>query len=215
MERERRLPLLRSMHERADSSIDCRGCTAVCCTASHNTMQIDLLEALDIFLALHAHGLHTNVTAEAWFEPWRARLGACVQRYRLGVDLPLPRGKRWRRSYTCPFHTPYHERELHDAAFGCVLPLESKPLGCLAFNPDIAGQTDGGSCRSDQSALEQRAERFAKAEAYQCHQLRDLLCLDDNDEPKAAIPLMLLHFADATERSGITVQALIRVRNAH
>ncbi len=68
---------------------------------------------------------------------WKKRLEASVARF--GLDRPeAGDGRRSlaRRRYTCPF---YEEP-------GCALPFDVKPLGCLAFNPRSAGQTEGGDC---------------------------------------------------------------------
>lgn len=68
---------------------------------------------------------------------------------RFSLDRPLPgTGSRTllRRRYTCPL--------FQHKSLGCPLDAEAKPFGCLAFNPQKAGEIEGKSCKSDQGLLE-------------------------------------------------------------
>jgi hypothetical protein len=76
---------------------------------------------------------------------------------RFALDRPIPgTGQRslLRRRYTCPL---FQHKNL-----GCPLDPEAKPFGCLAFNPRVAGETEGKSCSSDKKLLEE-TEKFVEA----------------------------------------------------
>ncbi len=101
-------------------------------------MQITPAEAQDLLRYLQDEG--------RWDEPLREKLRATVREYRL--DQPLPSdGVRvfGRRTYTCPFY--------QEGPRGCSIAPESKPFGCLAFNPTVGNEQDGSSCKSDQQSL--------------------------------------------------------------
>jgi Fe-S-cluster containining protein len=89
----------------------CAGC-GLCCTATYNVVQILPIEADRIvrFLA-------TLPTAKQ--REFEARLAKTVKRNQLEDDATP-------RRYTCSFL---------EADFRCSLPLDVKPIACLAFNP--------------------------------------------------------------------------------
>jgi len=121
-------------------------------------MQISSRECDDIMEHLQVHNLITPDLI--------SDLEKCIRDFRL--DVPVPgNGLRdlKRRHYTCPF--------FKHAALGCSLPAEVKPYGCLAFNPQSKGITDGGNCRSDSALLEQVSS-------------------DMVDEEKLSIPIALM-----------------------
>ncbi len=150
----RRMPLLTAMEGLAAAGIGCSACTGVCCTFVANSMQITLVEALDILAALERSG---RLTLEE-----TARWAAAVARF--GLDRPLPGdGRRgmMRRRYTCPFFA--------EGKLGCTLPPAAKPYGCLTYNARRAGIVDGEACGSQQAlldAVEVTAEVHAAARAW-------------------------------------------------
>lgn len=84
----------------------------MCCTEAYNAVQILPIEADRVVRHLETLDLDSR-------KKWVERLRRTVERYRLG------NGVRPRR-YTCAF--------LEDD-FRCGLPLDVKPIACLAFNP--------------------------------------------------------------------------------
>ena len=61
-----------------------------------------------------------------------------------------------RKTYTCPFF----ENEVK----GCSISRNSKPIGCLAFNPIEQNITNGGTCKSNLSLLQQRESKLHQQE---------------------------------------------------
>ena len=90
----------------------CAGC-GLCCTEAHNTAEVLTVEAERI-----ADWLERQTAARrAEFE---RRLRQTVARYDLGA------GRKEARLYTCSFL---------EADMRCALPIDVKPILCLAFNP--------------------------------------------------------------------------------
>lgn len=145
---KRRAPVREAMLAAITSGHDCASCSGPCCTFRHNTMQITPLEALDIVRHLRATERHTRTMRE--------HIETFVHRFDLSAT-PGDGRRALRKSYTCPFHTPGPQ--------GCSIHPDHKPPGCLAFNPERAGLTEGGACASDLCALEKRQALFGEAEA--------------------------------------------------
>jgi Fe-S-cluster containining protein len=127
------------MRELAKTGQDCSNCAGTCCTAIANSMHIDRNQALHIKNHL--------IEKDLWNAQLLDKLKLNITHYRL--DKPsLGDGRRTfiRRTYTCPF---FANRNL-----GCELPPSIKPLGCLAFNPKVPNQRDGGNCGTSNSELE-------------------------------------------------------------
>lgn len=123
--------------------VNCWNCPGHCCTAVANSMMITPRETQDIVDYLKAAG--------RWTTELKTALEDTVRRYRL--DVPMPgNGRRGylRRTYECTFFA--------GKSLGCTLPREVKPYGCLGFNPTAPGETEGTSCKSDQSLLQRREE---------------------------------------------------------
>lgn len=138
--RERRSTLIAAMETMSAQGVDCARCVGTCCTFVANSMQISALEARDIVAFLKAAG--------RWTEETKARLQASVAQQSL--DRPTAgNGARdlVRRRYTCPFYA--------GGSRGCEIDRDHKPYGCLAFNPKVAGLTQGGACGSDSSLLDE------------------------------------------------------------
>ena len=157
----RRKMLLEYMDRLDFTGIDCGKCRGTCCTFEANSMQITAEETEEIYAYLQDNNLLTPELIQ--------HLKDTVRDYRL--DQPLPgNGLRTfsRRTYTCPF--------LGAPPLACKLPREVKPFGCLGFNPQKSGETEGRSCFSDQKLLEKHAA--------QVH--------NDTSTEKAPIPVALL-----------------------
>ncbi len=108
-------------------------------------MQITREEAQDIVDDLRARGVLS--------EDLVARVRACIREYRLDVEIPSFGSRpNLRRTYTCPLY--------RGGAKGCMVSFGSKPLGCLAFNPNRAGAIgmDSG-CSSRQDLLREASSK--------------------------------------------------------
>jgi len=123
------------------TAIGCAGCSGICCTLVANSMQTTPAETLDLLVFLIEEG--------RWNKDLIQRLRATVRSYRLDVPIPGD-GRRGflRRTYTCPFFA--------ETSLGCTIAPSHKPYGCLAFNPERAGVTEGEACSSNQALLERR-----------------------------------------------------------
>ena len=136
----RRAPLLDRMEELDQQKKNCAGCQGTCCTFVANSMQITPIQALDIYAYLRE--------TKKWSEELIRLLKQTVRDYRLDYEIALRKGLNLRRTYTCPFFA--------DGPYGCSLPKEIKPYGCLGFNPTRPGVTEGENCGSEKSYLERR-----------------------------------------------------------
>lgn len=132
------------MAKLSETGIHCGACSGICCTFRANSMQITPSEALDMKKWLQSAG--------RWDGELKARLQSNIREF--GLDRPrLGNGSQSfsRRRYTCPFFAGSH--------LGCTMDAAHKPYGCLAFNPEIPGVSQGGHCSSDQALLMEREER--------------------------------------------------------
>jgi len=132
--------ILDKMTQLATLGKNCASCSGVCCTFVANSMQVTPHEASALIANLKEKHL---LTPEL-----RALCKQTIDRFSL--DRPIPgTGQRilLRRRYTCPL--------FQHKSLGCPLDPSAKPFGCLAFNPQVAGETAGTSCKSDQSLLEE------------------------------------------------------------
>ena len=134
------------MKQLAAAGKTCASCSGVCCTFVANSMQVTPSEAAALIENLKKKNLLTLELKDH-----------CLQTVsRFSLDRPLPgTGQRTllRRRYTCPL--------FQHKSLGCPLDAESKPYGCLAFNPQLPGETKGTSCRSDQTLLEETEKLIA------------------------------------------------------
>lgn len=150
----RRELLLEAMKVQEGRGFDCRSCSGECCTSKSNSMKIDAEEAHDIYSHL--------VASELWTEELIQKLRDCIRDYRLDVEIPTFGSRpNIRRTYTCPFYA-----EASNGPFGCSLPREVRPLGCLAFNPTrehSRGLAD--QCTSDIKTFAQQEEQNESTQA--------------------------------------------------
>lgn len=138
---------------------DCNHCVGHCCTFEHNSMQVTPLEALDVYACLEEDGRITDELVE--------HLEENITHYRLDKD-PASIGKKsFRRYYTCPFY--------QDRALGCSLDRDSKPYGCLAFNPNSKLVSTPGYCTSNNDVLMLQNNTFGNKEELDNQFLRDKL----------------------------------------
>lgn len=123
-------------------------CIGHCCTFEHNSMQVSPLEALDAYQYLKEEGRLGQELEQS--------LEECVKSYRLDKEMITKGPNTLRRYYTCPFYK--------QEALGCTLDRDSKPYGCLAFNPLEKNVTEPGHCSSHQIELENQNQQYRDAE---------------------------------------------------
>ena len=123
-----------------DHAINCHTCVGTCCTFQSNSMKITPIEAIDLIQFLKEKNRINNSLLDT--------LKTTVKEFRLNYSLSTGRNGLLRRTYTCPFFKGCEK--------GCSIDPEYKPYGCLAFNPNESGITNGMNCRSDPDLLEKR-----------------------------------------------------------
>ncbi|HLE10729.1 MAG: hypothetical protein A2504_02620 [Bdellovibrionales bacterium RIFOXYD12_FULL_39_22] len=160
----RRELLIEKMGQLAQQGFDCQKCSGSCCSFENNSMQIDLLQAIDIIDDLKQKNLLTKTLLD--------KINNSIVQYRLDYNISTKANSLLRKRYTCPFYT-------HNIC-GCLLGLEYKPYGCLAFNPNSANQ-----CHSDYQTQCIRDNLFASAEAFANQKLETILKFHF---PKKTIP---------------------------
>jgi hypothetical protein len=169
----RRDLLLQEMSHLNKKKIDCHSCQAPCCTYQHNSMQITPLEAKEI-----AQWLLAQPTI---FSKCLKSIQQSITDFRLDKKIALNKRLSVRRTYTCPFY----EKPPH----GCQLPREIKPYGCLAFNPLVPQQLNGGDCQTNKVLLKNREQLWEAEENEQNHLLKQELNLSWEKE---SIPMAVL-----------------------
>lgn len=170
---ERRKILSEAMFENESKGLDCLSCTGRCCTYEANSMQMTSIEALEALTLLEEKGLLNEQT--------RHRLNDCISEFRLDKYIQIGPGEFYRKSYTCPFY--------FYPSFGCGLGVDHKPYGCIAFNPCIPSQENGGDCQSNLSIQEKRNTQFEKVELFADNYLNEKFKISNLKEP---IPIKLL-----------------------
>lgn len=142
--------LTENMLQLASSGKSCASCSGTCCTFVANSMMVTHAEATALVENLQQKNLLTETL-----------LSACQDSIsRFALDRPTPgTGQRnlLRRNYTCPL--------FQHKSNGCPLDPDAKPFGCLAFNPTVAGETEGRHCGSDQQLLELSEELISSSVA--------------------------------------------------
>ncbi len=163
---ERRKLLLNNMEEISQENLNCNSCNGKCCSFEANSMQIDLIQSLDLINYL----LLTNNTV------YIDKLKKTIEQYRLNLDLNVLKNQDFRRTYTCPFYTP--------SSKGCSIEIASKPYGCLAFN-----KVKDGTCLSDIKLLEDRENQFKNIENSANLKLKEIFDVSWDKKP---LPVALL-----------------------
>ncbi len=169
----RRQILLTEMDLLGADNINCINCEGDCCSFQNNSMQIDLIQALDIVDCLQEM-LYTKNVEEA--------LNNAISQYRLNYDIPTKHNSLLRKRYTCPF---YKKQSL-----GCMISASYKPYGCLAFNPTeaILSSKKMDSCKSQTDLLERREALYLKIETDCNYKLKEMLNFNFS---KKSIPEMV------------------------
>jgi hypothetical protein len=168
----RRSLILNEMKDLDNNNANCVGCSGPCCTYKKNSMRITVIEAIDLYIYLKENKL--------WNAELIQRLKYNIKEFRLDSHLMIGARNSFRRTYTCPFFK--HE------SLGCPIPNESKPYGCLAFNPLEEGSKEGIGCESNLITLKNR-EKSYKDEEVNNLKLKTALSLVWDKE---TIPVALL-----------------------
>ena len=137
---DRREVILSVMRDQFSQGKNCNGCQGYCCTSFHNSMQVTILEAFDLFFYLKRENRLTQELVD--------NLKSNIKKYRLDYVINTGRNSSFRRSYTCPFFVA--------GSKGCTIDPEFKPYGCLAFNPLKENVSTEGYCASNLKLLENR-----------------------------------------------------------
>ncbi len=163
----RRRLIDKPMQELMNEGLDCLSCSGCCCTFVKNSMMITPVESVDICLDLYSRDLVNDSLLH--------KLQETIDHFRL--DQPVAGdGRRSfsRRRYTCPF--------FNEQRPSCGVSRSYKPYGCLAFNPQKAGVSDGESCQSYQDLLKNQ-EKQSKEEHAVNDQLVSFWGLDWQKKP--------------------------------
>lgn len=166
--KERREIVHKSMFSLHDEQKNCLSCTGICCTSIANSMQIDNVQAIDMYLYLKRRDM---------FDVEELRRN--IQEHNLKI---LHTGKgSLRKRYTCPYYA--------GGSLGCRISINSKPYGCLAFNPIGTNVKAGENCRSYTESLEKREEASESKESLLNIKVSESFGLIND---KQAIPIKLL-----------------------
>lgn len=180
--RKRRESLISTMASKEEAGIHCFKCEGFCCTYSHNSMQVDPLQALELLEGLEKQGrLDDNLMN---------LLSKNIEQFRLDKDFGFSPGKTLRRFYTCPF--------FKNESLGCSISREIKPYGCLAFNANEKDVAVEGKCSSSIGDLMTREKSYEDGEAKVNTQLRKDLSLwwDKLPLPVALVDLIIRVYPD-------------------
>lgn len=140
--------------------ISCQGCSGLCCTFMKNSMQMSIVEGVDLYSFLLA--------TRGWGEELESSLNECIREFRLNNRPSTGGTQLMRKTYTCPF---FLQKEL-----GCSIDPRYKPYGCLGFNPTTPQSKEGEGCESNTTLLKEREENpFQEEELNQ--KLKELLGL--------------------------------------
>lgn len=179
---ERRSSLSELMHRLDSKNINCRHCTGVCCTSVANSMQIDNIQTVDLYVYLKINDL---------FDP--NELKDCIEEYRLTPTNIGSKGQYLRKRYTCPFF----KRE----KLGCMISPDFKPYGCLGFNAQAENVQNGEACSVYQNELESRENNGVNEIDLNEKLSRELNLIND----KQPIPVKLLELDSALTKLKITL----------
>lgn len=140
----RRSTLIEKMNLLEGQGLSCLGCSGVCCTYQANSMLITPIEAIELFDFLKMNKLLSKELNQ--------KLEYAVAQFRLEPKFDNARRSYLRKTYTCPF---FNHQE-----FGCPLPREVKPYGCLAFNSHHTENKASEHCFSEIDLLEEREKKY-------------------------------------------------------
>lgn len=180
---ERRSSLSELMHRLDSKNVNCRLCTGVCCTSVANSMQIDNIQTIDLYVYLKKNDL---------FDPIELR--ECIEEYRLTPTNTGSKGQYLRKRYTCPFF----KRE----KLGCMISPDYKPYGCLGFNAQAENVKNGEACGVYQEELENRESNRVDEVALNKKLSSELNLIND----KQPIPIKLLELDLALKKLKIKLK---------
>lgn len=166
--RQRRQQLIQAMSRLESDGFHCFDCTGVCCTFVANSMMTTPHETAEL--------LNWLIEEDRLTPQLITSLKDCVRRYRL--DQPAPGdGRRTfgRRTYTCPFFAGTQK--------GCTISRGVKPYGCLGFNAIEKGITDGGSCQSNVTLLQEFEDTHKDVMTELDHQVIQKTGIDPEKKP--------------------------------
>ncbi|WP_157765822.1 hypothetical protein [Halobacteriovorax marinus] len=157
----RRSVLNENMNSLLDREINCFSCSGLCCTFVSNSMQTDPVQTLELYLFLKDNN--------RWNDELIAELKEVIRNNRLDYEIQTGAGSMFRRTYTCPFY--------NKGPKGCSISPEWKPFGCLGFNANSSGASEGSDCHSDLELLQKREDLFEGREELANHYLKEKLDL--------------------------------------
>jgi Fe-S-cluster containining protein len=171
----RRKLIIEEMAQLELSKIHCYNCDGHCCTKLSNSMKITPVETYELLQFL---------VKKFDIEDLKLKLLENIKEFRL--DHEVYTGKKasssFRKTYTCPFYTP--------GSKGCSIEINSKPYGCLAFNPKLLND-NGSQCGLNANIFKEREQNFENEEALANKFLINALKLDWE---KLEIPRALISF---------------------
>lgn len=173
---QRRQFLLEDMTQLESRGISCLGCSGTCCTDFANSMMVTPIEIVDLFSYL--------VKNTPDLPALKLKMQATADKYKLDI---LPAGikkkSQYRRTYTCPFFL--------GAEFGCPLPRDVKPYGCLGFNRQKKEADVDQDCWSNLEVL--KAQDQGNNDQVLNNWIKSELRLDWD---KDYLPLAVIQFID-------------------
>lgn len=139
-------------------------------------MMVTPIEAVDLFSYL--------VKTTPDLEALKTRMKAAVEKYKLDILPPgIKKKSQFRRTYTCPFFL--------GSEFGCPLPRDIKPYGCLGFNRQKKEADIDQDCWSNIEVL--RAQDSSNNDQVLNTWIKNELKLDWE---KDYLPLVVIQFID-------------------
>ncbi|MFY7991972.1 MAG: hypothetical protein ACOVP4_01665 [Bacteriovoracaceae bacterium] len=178
----RRRFLLEDMSQLETRGISCLGCSGVCCTDMANSMMVTPIEMVDLYSYLKKDSSSLNDLKE--------KMQLTNLKYKLDILPPgIKKKSQFRRTYTCPFFL--------GSEFGCPLPRDVKPYGCLGFNRRKKEADIDQDCWSKKEILETQVK--ANNEALLNEWIKQDLALDWDKE---YIPLAVIKFIELFGQEG-------------
>lgn len=178
---QRRSVVINEMEHLELHQIRCFNCDGHCCSKQSNSMKITPLEAFELLLSLENQ--HFNLLED--------KLRKNISEFRL--DYEVYTGKKhnnsMRKTYDCPFFTSGNN--------GCSIRLESKPYGCLSFNPKLIND-NGSNCGLNEELFQRRENQYIEDEIKANQYLKAKLKLNWN---KLEIPRALLSMLETLKKS--------------
>jgi hypothetical protein len=176
---KRRQFLIEDMTLLESRGVSCIGCSGVCCTEVANSMMVTPIEMSDLFSYL--------LKSKTDLLELKERMLKTITKYKLDILPPgIKKKSQFRRTYTCPFFL--------GSEFGCPLPRDIKPYGCLGFNRQKNEANVDQDCWSKKEVLEEQAH-FNNEQALN-NWIKNELGLDWD---KDYLPLATVQFIDLFE----------------